>query len=480
MKRRRDLEILTRTILTVTTVLVAGVWPQASAAAPQLRFQKSLSFAFVPAETLVVTPLDSDVYAATAPHFSDLRLRDAADNEVPFILRQATTQRQRTVRRTFPVERPTVQLLENGGLEITFEIDRNKHPEPPQGFTLVTPLKNFEHRVSILRLADKDQAGKDGTPVWVPLAENLLVFDFTKFMDVQNTDLPLPASGPHIAGGRYRIVIDSATQQQESQIVEFSRTLRGAQQIDRTEHTVANRQPFRIDRIDFWHDAKVTDAVVPNLIPYPLTHFSIPPIGFEKTTRVFVDSRWEPLQELVVVTLDRNFSRTARVETRPETSGKSRRQQSLASATLTKIDFGGLNREQLTIPMPESRASGYQIVIDNLDSPPLAISGVIARGAVYELVFLARPGEAYRLAYGGKADPAEHDTAAIFAAVSQHLLPLTATLGDEQERAGQVGQPGLIELLNDWRFLLAIIGFFVGLLAVGLYRAIRQLESTPL
>ena len=63
--------------------------------------------------------------------------------------------------------------------------------------------------------------------------------------------------------------------------------------------------------------------------------------------------------------------------------------------------MAGIHREQLTIPIPESRLPTYDVVIDDGDSPPITVTGVTVRGPAREAVFLAEPAGGYRLAYGG-------------------------------------------------------------------------------
>jgi hypothetical protein len=458
----------------------------APAAQPNARFAKPLEMPALENEELVAAPLDSDVYAATGEQFSDLRLLDAAGHEVAYVLRKAATKRSRVEQRRFPVEKPTVHPRDDGGLEITFEIDLKKHPKPPQGFTLVTPLRNFERRVQI-------SASTDGE-TWTPLVTDGLVFDYSQFMDVHNRDLPLPteapapAEGADAAGaapGRYRIVIDDVTQELQSQLLELTRHLQGDDETSRTERVVVDRQPFRIDRIEAWYDVDVVDSRVEVEKAYPLAGFRLEQDADAKATYVYVDARREPLTKLTIETGDRNFSRAAHVEvegTAAPQKAKRDWRRTLGSATLSRLDFRSLRREDLSIALPQSRESRYRVVIENRDSPPLAITGVAGRGSVYEVVFLAKSGEQYRLAYGDEtaAAPA-YDTAALAASLAEGYEPLVATLGEQVALAAAPDAPPqrLVQLLNDPRFLGGGIALLVVILGVGLYRATRRLDNLP-
>lgn len=447
------------------------------AAAPALRFSKPLSLPAVDREELIAVPLDRDLYAATAAQFPDVRLLDAAGAEVAYVLRKSVTTRTHTERRRFSIDDPTVRPLDDGGLEITFEIDREKHPEPVRGFSLVSPLHNFERRVQVSASADGDD--------WQPLVDDDLVFDYSQFMDVRNVDLALPkADAAAPPGPRFRIVIDDVTQEQQSQLLELSRNLQGDKESSRTEHIVVNRQPFRIDRLQAWYDVEVPNDATDQKADYPVSNVRVEQDADAKATYVYFDSRREPLTDVSIVTPDRNFSRTVRLEVQGRASPPSAKAEwrDVIGSTMTRIDFRGLRRENVSITVPESRQDHYRIVIENRDSAPLDVTDVMARGAVYDVIFLARPGEQYRLAYGNESLAApNYDTAALAASLSAGFKPLAATLGEQSSLANVplAAEPALMRLLNDPKVLGGVFALLVAMLAVGLYRATRRLDSLP-
>jgi hypothetical protein len=458
--------------------IVVASTSAASAATPALRYSKPLSLPAHDNEELVAAPLDSDVYAATAAQFPDVRLLDAAGNEVAYVLRKSVTTRTHTERRPFAIENPTVRPLDDGGLEITFDIDREKHPEPVRGFSLVSPLRNFERRVQISASADGDD--------WQPLVDDGLVFDYSQFMDVRNVDLALPkAEGSAAQSSRFRIVIDDVTREQQSQLLELTRNLQGDEESSRTERIVVNRQPFRIDRLQAWYEVEVPNDAIDQKTDYPVSNVRVVQDTDAKATYVYFDSRREPLTELTIKTPDSNFSRPARVEVQGRAAPPGEKlewQNVIGSTTLTRIDFRGLSREDVTIAVPESRRDHYRIVIENRDSARLDVTNVTARGAVYDVIFLAKPGEQYRLAYGNESVKApSYDTATLAASLSAGFEPLAATLSEQSTLADVplAAEPALARLLNDPKFLGGAITLLVAVLAVGLYRATRRLDSLP-
>jgi len=441
----------------------------------RLRFARPVEIASLEQEELVAVALDGDVYAVTRSGYPDLRMLKGADEEVAFLVRRATAKVGRKVKQVWTAKDIALHPLEEGGLEITFRIDLKEHPEQPQGIRLITPLRNFEHHVQIESSAD----GK----TWELLVEEGLIFDYSQFMDVQNLAIELPASLGK-AWSWLRITIDDVTQEQQSQLLQLSRNLNGATEIGRTEQLTIRRQPFRIDRIELWHDAMRLDMVRDQRVDHSLTIQRIEQDAEAHKTHVYLKSRREPLTRLTLVTTDRNFSRAARVEVRHDDSGRDgsgkESWQAISSAQLAHFDFRSLQRKSLSIGIPEHRETDYRLVIENRDSPPLSVKNVTAQGNAYEVVFLAAPKVDYRLAYGSTTLSAPNfDTAALTATLGEGFTPIAASLGEaiELEVAPEPSEPLLKRLLNNGPLLTAIIAVLAVLLAAGLTRATRNLEG---
>ncbi|NOY29313.1 MAG: DUF3999 domain-containing protein [Planctomycetes bacterium] len=198
-----------------------------------------------------------------------------------------------------------------------------------------------------------------------------------------------------------------------------------------------------------------------------------------KQTFIYLASRREPLTTLSLVTPTRNFSRRGRVEIRQKSS-TGNVWRSIGSATLSHIDFRSLKKRSLRLPFSEQRETEYRIVIENRDSPPLAVSGVLAHGNCYEVVFLAKPKTEYRLAYGSRrlASP-NFDTAALIASLGAGYAPLSASLGEAEalEVAPEALVPGWKRLLDSGPLLIVVIVLLVLVLGTGLYRASGRLND---
>ncbi|HEV7222815.1 MAG TPA: DUF3999 family protein [Pirellulales bacterium] len=438
----------------------------ALAAGPAFQFSREIQSPALKQEELLAVALDSDVFAATQDGLADVRLLDGEGKPLPYVLRQAQTTRARRVRKTWPARQFSARPLD-GGLEITVELA--KDDPHPNGLTLVSPLRNFEQRVRV-------EASADGRE-WEPAGTETVIFDYSRYMDVRRDGV----SFPETAKRHFRIVIDDVTVEQESELLALTRRLQGAEETERTEKVVVDRRPFRIERIDFWREVEQEQSTGDEKAKYPVTGYRVEQDAAKHQTIVRLDARRQPLTALKLKTPDRNFSRHAAVEVE-EARGVSKTWRRLGEATVSRIDFKDVQREDLSISFPQSRAAEYRITIDDRDSPPLAIAGVEAEGNVYELVCLAAPDARYRLVYGSAdADAATYDTAAIQELLRSGFQPSRAKLGEQQPGPG-AGQPAEFEpstLLNNPLLLGAVILLLVLALGWGLYHAVKRMDKLP-
>jgi hypothetical protein len=377
------------------------------------------------------------------------------------------------VRRTARATRPEAKPLADNGLEIFVVLGPGQERIVPEGFTILTPLHDFEHRVAVSWSAD----GR----AWTPLVTEALMYDFARFIDVRDVTIPLPPVPAHGPGGRYRIVISDVTQEQESRLAELTRTLRGGKEQEVRETTRVERRPLRIDGIEFSYTEEVEQRATPVLGDQAVVGFRTAREPDGRATRITVNTRREPVTEFTIATDAKNFSRQVTVELPPaaDGGGQRRRGRSLARATITRIDVAGIRREELTIPLAESRVPTYELVIDDGDSPPIDVTGITIRGPAREAVFLAEPGGVYRLAYGGDLAAPRYDTAAIRAALAARAVATPATLGPEAVVAPRQPAAEPFRLLADGRFQLAAILVLVVILAAALFLAARRIDAAP-
>ncbi|HEY2251028.1 MAG TPA: hypothetical protein VGH74_08200, partial [Planctomycetaceae bacterium] len=189
-------------------------------------------------EELLSIVLDTDVFAATQDSLADVRLIDGQGKPIPYLLRKVQTTRARAARTAWPAVQLTAKPLDNGGLEITVTFDEDDKRPHPNGLSIISPLRNFEQRVRVYTSADGQE--------WEPAGEEAVIFDYSRYIDVRNNDVPFRETSRR----HFRIVIDDVTAEQQSELMALTRRLRGADETERTESVTVDRRPFRIDRID--------------------------------------------------------------------------------------------------------------------------------------------------------------------------------------------------------------------------------------
>lgn len=454
---------MTKTLIGIACVLAATC--VANAEEPSFQFRKEISAVGKAEETLVSVALDSDVYAATQIGLADVRVQDASGKAIPFVIRKSRTVKSQTVHRhTWTARLFKVRPLADNGLEITLTLD--KDDPAPNGLRLISELKNFEQRVRVLTSVDGEN--------WEPAGNEAIIFDYSRYMDFRNDQVPFPSTTrKHV-----RVIIDDVTSDQQSELLELTRRLRGAKETERTERITIDRRPFRINRIEFWQDVP---AEGDGKQVYLAAGFKVVEDSKTRQTIVQIETHREPLTQIAIETSSRNFSRNCVVEVPEKEWAGGKVLWASGSATLSRLDFKSLKREDLSVPFPEMRYDKYRLVIDNRDSEPLKITGVKLEGNVYEVNFLSATNQPYQLLYGNPdAQAPQYDTAAIETLLKEKYRPETLKLGPQQKVVG-AAPPAFkwSRVINDPRLLTGIIGLLVLVLGWALYVAVKQIDSSP-
>ena len=418
------------------------------------------------ADDLVSVPLDRDVFAGTRDGFPDLRVIGPEQHGVPFLVRKTTKSEFRTVRKTWRAGNLSGKPHEGQGLEIRVSLD--KDDPQPDGLSVITPLKNFEQRVQVFGL-------EPGTEE-IEFIAGSLIFDYSQYMDLRRLDVHLPKNSCR----QFRILIDALTVNQESQLLELTRRLRGTEVTDREERTMIQRRPFRIDRIEFWGESKLLEHKSEIEADAAVVMGEVRQDSEKRQTIIEIRSQREPLTGLKLMSPSRNFSRHASVQI-STARGVQTNWHEIGQATVSRFEIADIKEEHLTIRFPEQRHSTYRLVIDNRDSPALEITQVAGIGPVYEALFLAKPQAAYELRYGSEtAELPQYDTAALLLAVNRGLAPLKATLSDQQPAAAGGADPiNFKAVINNPIVLGVVICALMGLFGVGLFRASKRIGELP-
>lgn len=396
--------------------------------AAELRFVRSLALPKMEdgQVALVAVTLPDDVFAAARHDFADVRILDARGREVPRIIRRTASQRDITVRQyqtLYPGAAVELTPHPEGELEVVVTVPEN-HP-PIEGLRIGTPLTNFEQSARVF-------TSENGAE-WQPLVEEAVLCDYSQWMNVRNLEIAFPRA----ASRRLRIVFSEPSIEKAREWRDIVQRLRDGNEVERTEGTRVERVPFRVDRIESWHDVVQAGKTEPLQRETSPEEFRVESDRSRKTTVVTVKMGRRPLVGLIVETKDRNFRRSVRVEV-PDEGVAGRGWRAVAEGSLVRVQLPGYRREDLTITFPEQRAEEYRLIIHDGDNEPLEITGIRGVSHVYQAIFLieggSKPDRNYRLCYGDElADPPDYDVAAVQAALSQRLAPTEAEVGPAEE-----------------------------------------------
>jgi len=466
--------------LVVALVILAGPARAGAADAELLRFRRPIALEARAGEELVAVPLDAGVYAATADGFADLRVLDADDREVSRVVRAAAVTRSRTVRDTVRAGALSARPLADGTLEVDFTVAADPAPPPIHGLRILTSLVDFEQSVEV------SHAGADG--VFHAVGGPVLLYDYSRFADTRSVEVVLAEGDRGESAGTWRLRFADPTVEQRASLTALVRTLEEGRETSVEETSIVGRSPFRIDGIETWRERVVAEPRAADDAEVALGGWEAVEEEEGRVTRVRVRSDRTPITGFRIDAAERNFSRRVRVEIpgdeRSAAGGRTGRAAArvLAEGSVARIDLRGIVRDRALVTLPESRARAFEIVIANGDSRALALTAVSAVGPAREVVFVARPGQHYRLAYGAAAGadlPApRYDTAAIDAALAAGEVPLAGALGEPNEREVVAPERPLVSrvLADPWA-VGGVVLVLAAWLAVSLARAARRLDA---
>ena len=422
--------------LALLSLLTASTVAHAASPPAPYRFVKDIAGNAVHDDAILGVRLDSDIYASTRENFPDVRVVDSNGQEVSYVLEKLTESEDSTLRRLVTAEVMSLHEAQDNQIEVILRLD--KTAPAAGGFTVFTPLKNYEQKIRVF--------GSSNGRNWVPLVDDALIFDYSRYMDVSNNDIRLPVNSHR----QFKVTIDNVTQEQNSPHRLLMRTFAGDTEAKRIETTVVNQHPFRISQLSFWHEVTTRQMKSTRKTAYPISMFQITEDAETKSTIIHIHTRREPLTKFTLLTDSRNFSRRAVVET-PVIQGIRTKWNEVGRATIAAIDFRDFERQELTIKFPEQRQEKYRITIANEDNQPLTVTGITAEGNCYCAKFLVSGEEHYRVLYGSEtAPPPKYDTATVLTSMQQKYQTIDAALGEETgnpvfDRTADFAFGGLLE-----------------------------------
>ena len=157
----------------------------------------------------------------------------------------------------------SLHVDEGKGLEIVIELDE-KAPGAT-GATIRTPLTDYERRVRVYG----SRTGDD----WVPLVSDGAIFDYSRFMDVRNRDVLIPANDYR----RFKLVVEHELDERESPLRDLIRGRGEGKKDEQVEITQTLRRPFRIDGVDLWRTVETDRGSKAETFPYPTADLRVEP-----------------------------------------------------------------------------------------------------------------------------------------------------------------------------------------------------------
>jgi hypothetical protein len=319
---------------------------------------------------------------------------------------------------------------------------------------LHTGLRNFEKQVTV--------SGSEDRQAWTVLAEARPIFDYSRFIDLRHDRVD-------IVPGRYafyKLDISNIVESPQSPLVQIVRETQDGALAREVEKTSFTREDFRIESMDF---IETLESVLESdrvTRPCNLENLAVTNDSKTRTTIVTFDTPSVPLIELTLTTPSVNFSRKLTVEgcndktERHDTGAVPPAWQPIVSSTLTRIDIGKFQQNSTAIGLGGVRRfRHYRLTVHNLDSPPLNIAGVEAKGEVHEALFFRESSAAYRVFYGARdMAPPRYDIAAVLEKTEGPDADVFVA-GKQEDNASY--KPGRTPAFTGKRLLLPVVMLMV-------------------
>jgi len=461
-------------LLALSTLASHCVRAQESPSNTRSAYTKTIDLPSQSTEQFASILLDEEIYSGSTESYSDLRILDSANKEIPYLVHRKFKEKLTTRQESTTIHKPQVRPLEDNSLEISFTIDREKHPHSIDGIALKTSISDFEHRVSV-----ETRTG-DNSP-WRTLVTDALIYDYSRYMDVRNLEVPFTEKSSNPAEVQFRVLIEKVTQEKESQFLALTRTVKNGVQTKQEETLAINRENLHIDSLSFWQKVESFSSTEPVWVDYPIQLDRRSEDEKNKTTVIEFSSKRQPLSHLQVITEDSNFHRKVTlyaVDAEPARDTLVKQDRVLTHGSITKISLPKNSRSDLAIAFPATRSSRYRLVIENGDSPPLKDISLKADGETYELLFLMAPNQNYSLTYGNPLlTTPNYDLLAIRTALDSKIPAIRGRLGAAKPISLVDPRPTWERLLENRLLLGCLFTLLLGILGWTLYQASKRLAS---
>lgn len=427
------------------------------------RYVRGVDGAFEQQE-LVATELDGRMWQAIGTTEIDVRIADQEGRAVPHLMRRAGIREKRMVRHRRVSRIDSLSDHEENWLELRLIMEKSTSGANVVSFE--TPLKDFEKAVSVWGVAE------DGSETL--LAEQVRIFDYSRFADVRNTSVVMNEGSTQYR--EFRVRVEDVVDEARLPLRRETRRYEGDEETMREEHTRILTRAFRMDGVRLYEQRMEDAGRVPRIIELTFDAVTLRQISDPAATVLDIEHNGAPLTALELMCDDANFSRRAVVEVPVQRDGREVWRE-IAAGQVSRVSFRDFKHESLQIKFPEIRSRRYRLTLLDHDNPPLQNVSVKGKGPVWQAVFMAEPEKEYAVYYGavGTPQPPRYDLTPLERLLGRDHEPLVVQLNTETDnplfqKSGVFAGEGAMRVL----FVFAII-VMLAVLGLGLYRASRQI-----
>ena len=329
--------------------------------------------------------IDEELYNELNKTETNLRIIDADDKEVPFLIRTKKGTRTVEQQKAIPYNNLSFNKLPDNRIEIELERDPAKRYSKSEisSINISSDQRNFEKNVSIWSSDDRSE--------WKRLTENKPIFDYSRFIDIRNSRISFPKTKAKYL----KLQISNISEKHDSPFTRLRRTKQFGKEVSSTESLSFTRADFKIDKVTLYEKTSrtVKDKTIQQ--SYTASDFAIAEI--DKNSVITFSTKKAPITKISIPATTPYFHRQYRVET----SKDNKSWKHTYSGIISRVSDNPDSQKNQAIHLPcATRAKHYRITITNHDSPPLEISGVRLEGETREIIFYRNGQNTYNLIYG--------------------------------------------------------------------------------
>jgi hypothetical protein len=385
----------------------------------------------------------------------------------PHIFRKAEESRMIKIRESRKASISSLEQKKDNSVELF--IDIIEKTGTANLLEIKTPLKDFERIISVKGV------NADGSEV--SLAENVPIYDYSGFADIRHTTVELPPNEFR----RFRVNINSLTDEILSPNRHVAKTLEGDTEIKRTEESDIKTRNFRIDALLIYSEHETESKKVERKARISDKSFKVIQEERSKKTILEIETYNQPLTSFLIETPANNFSRKITVEV-PVKIGEKENWTTVKHATVSRISFRDYKRSELIVEFPEMQMKRFRIVLYNEDNPPVEITGLTLYGPVWRALFLTDQDESLKLFYGRILDQkVKQDTEPVKRILESGYEPVEFKIGKVQnnpdyKKAGTPKADSWADFFGSKTFFIIAAGIMVMALAYALVRSFRRIQ----